>query len=620
MSLNQSKKLLWPVFAFMLLAACTQLKSFHEDDSLSKDGVSVSMDVIQPIINHISSGERIWLVAKKSIPANTVLKYSPYGFYDPDDEDCGTVQSPDFEAWLINFSGNVRRINPTEGELCVFVNVSTGEYKTAPINGQICDIEWDDSTYKIADDSPVIGNSEDIGETATISKEARAAVANHYAVIISGGIDRNHNLYQYWNDCQYIYKRLTQSLGYDKSHIYCLVSDGNNPGEDMLVIYDDHISFDGHYSNAVICDWENSPVDFDDDGVADYKYAATKQNISWVFNQLKSEAASIDHLLVFVTGTGARGGKICLWKNQQMTIGEFDTELRKLPNVKMDIVMGQDYSGEFISLCGPKNRTVATACSASEKSYGYALCTNTCFLYQWTNALDPMMSIIVDENIDNMVSLQEVFDYAKAYDPAAIDNEEHPQFASAPNYYGSLHDLERTYYEPIITGSDNLQSGKQYTYTISGLPPSVTVNWVGLGEISLSSPTNTSVKVRSTLPSNEYVSSYPAGVMAEFTYSGTELWASKEIQSIWNYGYYFNQDYIKYVGPGRYTVYTGFGATGYQWVCSNPYFTIWPPQGSREVEVSGPYTGEPVILWVTFQNPFGEGITVGQEIQQTLNL
>ena len=218
-----------------------------------------------------------------------------------------------------------------------------------------------------------------------------------------------------------------------------------------------------------------------------------------------------------------------------------------------------------------------------------------------------------------MLSLKEAFDYAKANDSAAIRNEEHPQFATSPMFYSYLHDLEGHDYSPVITGSDNLQGDNQYTYTISGLPSSVSVSWEGLGEISLSAQTNTSVKVRSTLPTSEYVSSYPASVMANFTYSGTGLWASKEIRSIWRSGYYFNQNYIKYVAPGKYTVYTGYGATGYQWVCSNPYFTIWPQQGSREVEVSGPSTGEPVILWVSFQNPFGESITVGQDIQQTLH-
>ena len=616
MTLNQPKKLLWPVFALMLLAACTQLESFNEDDSLSKDGVSISMEIIQPVINNFATRERIWSVAKKSIPANTVLKYGPYGFYDPDNEDCGTVQSPDYEAWLINFSGDARSNNSAEGAFCVFVNISTGEYKTAPIYGQICGIEWDDSIYKIADDAPVIENKEDTGEIATISEEARAAVSKHYAVIISGGANLQNNYSRYWNDCQYIYKRLTQTLGYDKSHIYCIVADGKDPAHDM--VYDFLINL---YTGKIvdICT-TTSPLDFDGDGVDDIQYSATKQNISQVFNQLKSKASSIDHLLVFVTDHGNKGGKICLWNGQQMTPEELNTELRKLPNVKMDIVMGQCYSGGYVPYLGVStNRTVATACSATETSNAEDIFTYDSFLHAWTDAFNPTNKTAVDKNRDNMLSLKEAFDYAKANDSAAIRNEEHPQFATSPMFYSYLHDLEGHDYSPVITGSDNLQGDNQYTYTISGLPSSVSVSWEGLGEISLSAQTNTSVKVRSTLPTSEYVSSYPASVMANFTYSGTGLWASKEIRSIWRSGYYFNQNYIKYVAPGKYTVYTGYGATGYQWICNNSSWTIWPPQGSREVEVSGPSTGEPVILWVSFQNPFGESITVGQDIQQTLH-
>ena len=619
MSLNQSKKLLWPVFALMLLAACTRLESFRKDDFQASDGVfastPVSAELLQSTINQNATDGSFVLVAKKSFKRRERVFFSPFGNFPTTGNNHGYFDTPNYEAWMYYISGDIRQNGPVEESKCVFVNRwNAAERDTVTFNGRLQGgIEWDSNSYVTTDPTPEILGAKAESEN-TASPQAEAAVAKNYAVIISGGAGQLNNYSRYWNDCQYIYKRLTQSLGYKKNNIYCLVADGTGSAADMMYKIVDQKPY-----------FKSSPLDFDNNGTNDIKYAATKNNISKVFNQLKSKINSIDHLLIFVTGHGSEVGNICLW-NDQLTPDELETELRKLPNVKMDIVMGQGYSGKYsIPLTVVDNRSIATASSASETSFGQDAFTYDPFLRAWTDAFNPKKKATVDENSDNMVSLWEAFKYAKANDSAAASGRpsskrEHPEYKSTPIYYGHFHDLQGTYYDPVMTGESDLQGGNEYTFTISGLPASVTVNWVGLGEISLSSPTNTSVKVRSTLPSDEYVSSYPAGVMAKFTYNGTELWASKEIQSIWNYGYYFNQNYIKYVAPGKYTVYTGLGATGYQWMCSNPYWTIWPPQGSREVEVSGPYTGEPVILWVTFQNPFGEGITVGQEIQQTLNL
>ena len=610
MSLNQSKKLLWPVFAFMLLAACTRLESFREDDSLILDEESTSASISERLtkgdIPDVPEG-CFRLFTLDTISARTELKYRPFGNFPGYER---TITSPSYTSYLVYTSGDIRHNGCMENAECLFIKWdtmhrdSTRRDSTVTIDGQLLYDKWDPYSYVTTKTNNTKASNE-----AVATSQAEAAVARNYAIIISGGTGKLNNYSRYWNDCQYIYKRLTQSLGYKKNNIYCLVADGTNPEPDMMYKIVDGTPY-----------FKSSPLDFDNNGTNDITYAATKSDISYVFNQLKNKKNTIDHLLIFVTGHGSDSKNICLW-DDQITPDELETELGKLPNVKMDIVMGQGYSGNYsIPLTVVNNRTIATACSRGETSFGQGAFTYDTFLRAWTDAFNPKKKAKVDTNSDNMVSLWEAFEYAKANDSVAASGGVHPEYQSTPIYYGHFHDLQGTYYDPVITGESDLQGGNEYTYTISGLPASVTVNWVGLGEISLSSPTNTSVKVRSTLPSDEYISSYPASVMAKFTYNGTELWASKHINSIWNYGYYFNQDYIKYVGPGRYTVYTGFGATGYQWVCSNPYFTIWPPQGSREVEVSGPYTGEPVILWVTFQNPFGEGITVGQEIQQTLNL
>jgi hypothetical protein len=607
MSLNQSKKLLWPVLALLLLAACTQMESFHEDDSQNQGDVSasVSSDLIQPLIDQYVTEGHFWLVSKDPIPPKTVLKYGPFGHYDPASEYCGTIQSPDFTAWLVYISGDTRIDGPAPDALCLFIDVATGEYVKIPINGQISGIEWDPAFYEITE-NPFEGQETKASSGSTASPQARAAVAKHYAVIISGGANMENNHSRYWNNCQYIYKRLTQDLGYDKSHIYCAVADGTNPAPDMRYAYNP-------YTNTSY--FTTSPLDFDNDGTNDIKYAATKYDITRIFNELKSKLSSIDHLLVFVTDHGSRDGKICLWNDQRMSPAELNAELNKLPNVKMDIVMGQCYSGAFvIPLTVAKNRTIATACTANETANSEGEFSYGFFLRAWTDAFDPTKTSTVNTNGDDMVSLWEAFNYAKSHDTAAVYGDEHPQFKTNPVYYGYLHDLQGVHYDPVITGSDNIRVNDVFTYTISGLPASTSVRWSGIGEISLSAQTNTSVKVQSTLPTNEYVSSYPTALMAYFTYNGTELWASKDIFSNWRSGYFQNVNKIFYTADGDYTVYTGYGAYGYQWGSNNSSWTFFPPSGSSHVQITGNYPTSGMV-YVVFKNPFGDTVTVGQEIQ-----
>ena len=66
-------------------------------------------------------------------------------------------------------------------------------------------------------------------------------------------------------------------------------------------------------------------------------------------------------------------------------------------------------------------------------------------------------------------------------------------------------------------------------------------------------------------------------------------------------------------------VYTGYGAHDYQWVCSNSSWTIFPPTGSSHVYITAPANSGPAAVFAIFKNPFGETVTVGQEIQPQNN-
>lgn len=609
MSLNLSKKLLWPVCALLLLAACTQMESFNEDVSPLSDDVSasasVSEELIQPILAPYIADGRFWLVSKNPIPANTILKYGPFGHYDPASESCGTIKSPDFTAWLIYISGDTRIDGPAEDALCLFVDVSTGGYEKVPISGQVCDVEWDSAFLKSSDEPSEDMDTDSVPDTKA-SAQAQAAVAKYYAVIISGGANLSNNWSRYWNNCQYIYKRLTQTLGYNKNNIYCLVADGTNPADDMIY------RFDGRYYYT-----KSSPLDFDNDGTNDIKYAATKSDISRVFNELKSKSSSIDHLLVFVTDHGTEDGKICLWNNQLLSPAELNAELNKLPNKKMDIVLGQCYSGAFVNpLTVAKNRTVATSCNANETAKSQGQFTYGYFLRAWTDAFDPAKKTAVDSNSDSKVSLREAFYYAKANDYAASVGWEHPQYKSSSPLFGYIHDLAGWYNPPVIIGDDNMKADVQYTYTLTNMPvqPS-SVSWSCSGELRVVSQTQSSVKVQSTLASNQYVYDNPPNIYATVTINGETDLVSKRISSIWRSGYFFNVNKIIYTADENYIVYTGYGAYDYQWVCSNSSWRIFPPTGSNRVQITAPYNSGPAAVFAIFKNPFGETVTVGQEIE-----
>lgn len=594
---------LGPIALILLsFVSCEKMTPYHEDGSEITSAEAV--EIVRPIIKKYADENRPWSVSKNPIPARTTLKYGPFGYYDPASNKCGTFKSPSFKAWLIMIRPD-GTINGSSNEaLCLFVNVMTGEYEEINVGGVVSDIEWDQSFYGITDDSPISYDfTTSVGPKR--SRRLSSSTSGLYAVIISGGIDKENNFSRYWNDCQYVYQRLTQTLGYEKNHIYCLVADGTDPGIDMCYAYNPITS---------TFDYKSSPLDFDNDGNNDIQYSATKANITTVFNLLQSQSSSVEHLLVFVTDHGSPSG-MCLWgSNQIMTPAELDAELDKLPYVKMDIVMGQCNSGAFTSIC-ETNRTVSTACSASEYSYGQGLFSYEYFLRWWTDAFDPSKASIVDTNTDNMISLREAFLFAESNDPKAITGDEHPQYSSFPLIYGYTHDLLGADNCPVLSGSNYLSCNYSSIYTISGLPTSTSVTWNSSGDINLTSPTNTSVAAKGVLPSTSYVSNL-GYIMALFTLEGTQYSLTKEIPSIWKPGYYYGYNHI-YGGGGQYAVETGEGASGYQWGSDNSAWVILSPNGSPQVTVSEGQTWSPVTLWVTFLDPWGNTIVTGQQFNTT---
>lgn len=603
MNRNPMKWLSMPIIAILwLLVSCEKMEPYHDDGS--DITAAEAVEIVKPLIHKHADEGWFWRISKSPVPARSTLKYGPFGNYDPSSKSCGTFKSPGYKAWLVFFWNGLVDGASNEG-VCLFVDIRTGKYEEIPIKGQVSGIEWDASFSVIEEDTSL--SSESI---STKSKQGNtkssSSTSGLYAVIISGGVNPNNNYSRYWNNCQYIYQRLTQTLGYDESHIYCLVADGTNPAFDMMYAFD--------FFNATPY-FKSSPLDFDNDGDNDIQYSATKANISLVFDLLRAQLSSIDHLLVFVTDHGTEDGEICLWgNNQELSPSELDAELDKLPGVRMDIVLGQCFSGAFIpSLAGP-NRTITTSCTADEEANSQGYFTYGYFLRWWTDAFDPSKASTVDTNSDNMISLREAYVYALT-EPKAVDGTEHPQYASYPLIYGYTHDLMGADYCPVLSGDNFLSCNFASSYTISGLPVSASVTWTSSGDINLTSPTNTSVVAQGALPYHFYVS-HNGYIMAHFTLEGTQYYLYKNISSIWKPGVYYGYSHI-YGGSGHYAVETGEGASGYRWTSDNDAWTVIYPYGSPQVAVSEGQTSDPVTLWVTFQDPWGNSIITGQQFNTT---
>lgn len=251
-----------------------------------------------------------------------------------------------------------------------------------------------------------------------------------YAIIVSGGANKNANYERYWNDCSFIYQTLVKTYGIPKSNIYVLMSDGTNPGEDMLLTT-------GGYTS--------SPLDLDGDGLADIGYAATRTNINNVLQDLSLKLSQDDHLFFYVIDHGGSDDKvensyIWLWNNEKLYDYELGEWMKPFVNkdVTINFVLGQCYSGGFLRELVKEGCVVTTACSGSEPSWSCPDRPYDEFVYHWTSAVNKRdtygneVSAEIDGN--GIVSMHEAYIYALNSDR----RNESPQFWGYTSTVGLL--------------------------------------------------------------------------------------------------------------------------------------------------------------------------------------
>lgn len=232
---------------------------------------------------------------------------------------------------------------------------------------------------------------------------------SQYAVIISGGMNPANNHLRYWNDCSFIYNTLVHTYGYKKSNIYVLMSDGTDPGADLMI-----------NSTTII----SSPLDLDQDGIDDIKYAATKQNISLVFDELSEKIRAGDNLFIYTIDHGDtinNESYLCLW-GERISARDFATEVNKISEqCIINTVMGQCFAGGFSGWLNMRENRVSTfAVPHNKPSYNYQGLPYDMFVYLFTSAINgrnPYGTLVnADLNNDGEISMREAFVFARDND------------------------------------------------------------------------------------------------------------------------------------------------------------------------------------------------------------
>lgn len=264
--------------------------------------------------------------------------------------------------------------------------------------------------------------------SANVSDSEADAAERTYAVIISGGVNKNSNYERYWNDCSFIYQTLVKKYGVPRSNINVIMSDGTNPAVDML---------------ATTGGYKSSPLDLDSDGTNDIQYSATNSNIHSVLTNLTSRLNENDHLFIYVIDHGGStdyvsNSYINLWGNEKLYDYTLADLLTPITNkyVNVNVVLGQCFSGGFIDDLTKVGCVVATASSGSEYSWSCSDRPYDEFVYQWTSAINTANScgtyISSDTDNNGRVTMDEAFAYAKNHDRA----NETPQYISTPSSVG----------------------------------------------------------------------------------------------------------------------------------------------------------------------------------------
>lgn len=554
-------------------------------DSTPRNGSApISKEAALKIIEPISSKypDRRVDISDEIIPAGTSIAYNTMG-HQVDVDDRTYCQSPDYDSWLLVIDKDASILGRQQ-LIHIFVDVESGCFSIMELEGRAI-VKWDTSR-NVYVHSDIIS---EIDEAKSTRPPERSGGGTRWAVIISGGCDCLNNYSRYYKDCVNIYSKLTQELEYPKGNVFCLISDGTDPAIDQRT---------GPYT------FINSKLDLDNDGTNDIQYKANKANISNVFNNLSLLVSPGDEVFVFMTDHGDISGCFYLWDYETLFPSELNTELNKLgTSVKIDVVMGQCYSGAFIGPLSASNRTIATSCLSTESALTVPLEYNY-FLHYWTEAISFFAA-----SGDRYVAPTELFN--EAYQDVVAISSQHPQYISTPTDFGAVHSIAGEII-PYLTGDDILSTNRFSLFTIVNYPNPSSVTWSTDSEAYIISHTDSTAVVRGDISTPGRFCEPGAFVHVDLVVDGKQHRISKKISSVWKPGQCLDGHNI-WGSNGNYQIRHLGGEYGYVWQSDNPDWQI-TGYNSFMASIFEGNTYNPVNLIVYFYDPLGEMIVVIEQV------
>lgn len=365
----------------------------------------------------------IW-ATKEKLPANLKMNISWF-----------SVSSPETESWLF-FVDDKPMANWDHDCRYVFVDMNGRVHihkKSSPPNLSTYNMErintsdWSMTTSKEQKKSSYKPQK---------SRSITTLLENHYAIILSGGKNKDWNHTRYWNDCKLIYNTLLYEYGYNPSKVYVLMADGTDSGVDNP---------EGYSSNP----------DLNDDGIADIDYAATSTNLTNLFDSLSMQLTDDDYLFIYTIDHGGIDKDkeqdesfIDMWNEHRYYASDFADRVKAINTKATHIVMGQCNSGGFIPyFTDSPNICISTACEKYENSSAITDPFHPFFreydeyVYYWALSHD---SLAGDANNDGHVSALESHNYAKSRDT---------QQEETPQHYGAGYLSEKLTLTTILTSN-----------------------------------------------------------------------------------------------------------------------------------------------------------------------
>jgi len=255
-----------------------------------------------------------------------------------------------------------------------------------------------------------------IRDKVVIKKPIKLLKQKRYAVLVSGGIDANHNYSRYWNDLSFMYKALKQKYGFSNDEIFVLYANGtHSPNEDL-----------------------------DGDGVDDVDYAATKANLTTVMNFIAANIPIDGKFFFYSTNHGGSSGGynalLYLYGDEEwITDAAFAALTKNIKCAEAIYVMEQCYSGGMIDNilqaqtypCSNPKVVAMSAARYDEVSWGADTEGEYDeYVYHWTSAIfgktPTGAAVNADTNGDGKVTVGEAHAYATSKDSRS----EHPQIGS----------------------------------------------------------------------------------------------------------------------------------------------------------------------------------------------